>query len=107
MRDVHVVGAGMIRFGKYPPDVTLEAMGAGAAREAMASARAAPADIEAVYVGHVFGGPVAGQRIGARLGLAGKPVTNHENYCSSGATAPRRCARRGSPSAPACSTWPW
>jgi hypothetical protein len=33
---------------------------------------AAPADVEAVYVGHVFGGPVAGQRIGARLGLAGK-----------------------------------
>lgn len=89
MRDVHVAGAGMIRFGKYPPDVTLEVMGAGAAREAMASAGAAPADVEAVYVGHVFGGPVAGQRIGAGLGLAGKPVTNHENYCSSGATALR------------------
>jgi acetyl-CoA acetyltransferase len=89
MNDVHVVGAGMIRFGKYPADVTLEVMGAKAAREAMRSAGATPADIEAVYVGHVFGGPVAGQRIGARLGLDGKPVTNHENYCSSGATALR------------------
>ncbi len=89
MQDVHVVGAGMIRFGKYPVDVTLEKMGEQAAREAMASAGATPAEIEAVYVGHVFGGPVAGQRIGARLGLAGKPVTNHENYCSSGATALR------------------
>lgn len=89
MNDVHVIGAGMIRFGKYPANVTLEVMGENAAREAMRSAGAAPADIEAVYVGHVFGGPVAGQRIGARLGLAGKPVTNLENYCSSGATALR------------------
>lgn len=89
MQAVHVAGAGMIRFGKYPVDVTLEKMGEQAAREAMRSANATPAAIEAVYVGHVFGGPVAGQRIGARLGLAGKPVTNHENYCSSGATALR------------------
>ncbi len=89
MQAVHVAGAGMIRFGKYPVDVTLEKMGEQAAREAMRSANATPAEIEAVYVGHVFGGPVAGQRIGARLGLAGKPVTNHENYCSSGATALR------------------
>ena len=65
MRDVHVVGAGMIRFGKYPPDVTLEVMGVGAAREAMASARAAPADIEAVYVGHVFGGPASASARGS------------------------------------------
>jgi acetyl-CoA acetyltransferase len=89
VKDVYVIGAGMIRFGKFPADVTLEVMGAQAARKAMSSAGAAPADVEALYVGHVFGGPVAGQRIGARVGLAGKPVTNHENYCSSGATALR------------------
>ncbi|AGP61400.1 thiolase family protein [Streptomyces rapamycinicus] len=86
---VHVAGAGMIRFGKYPREVTLETMGASAARQAMTDAGVGPADIEALYVGHVFGGPVAGQRIGARIGLAGKPVSNHENYCSSGATALR------------------
>lgn len=85
----HVAGAGMIRFGKYPADVTLETMGADAARAALSDAGAAAADIDAVYVGHVFGGPVAGQRIATRIGLAGKPVTNHENYCSSGATALR------------------
>jgi len=79
----------MIRFGKYPADVTLEAMGVQAARNAMADSGASPTDLEAVYVGHVFGGPVAGQRISTRLGLAGKPVSNHENYCSSGATALR------------------
>lgn len=89
MRSVHVAGAGMIRFGKYPAETTLELMGARAARDAMADAGATPDLIEAVYVGHVFGGPVAGQRIGVRVGLAGKPVSNHENYCSSGATALR------------------
>lgn len=89
MKNVYVTGAGMIRFGKYPADVTLEAMGAQAARAAMGDAQAQPSDIEAVYVGHVFGGPVAGQRISTRVGLAGLPVSNHENYCSSGATALR------------------
>lgn len=89
MDDVFVVGAGMTRFGKYPAEVTLEALGAEALRAALADAGAAPADIEAVYAGHVFGGPVAGQRACARVGLDGKPVSNHENYCASGATALR------------------
>ncbi|WP_375000955.1 thiolase family protein [Aeromicrobium sp. CTD01-1L150] len=86
---VHVIGAGMSRFGRYPKDVTLEAMGTEAARAALRDAGATAADVEAVYVGHVFGGPVAGQRIATRIGLAGRPVSNHENYCSSGATALR------------------
>ncbi|PXY18940.1 thiolase family protein [Prauserella muralis] len=84
-----VAGAGMIRFGKHPVDVTLERMGVGAARAALADAGADLADVDGLYMGHVFGGPVAGQRIGAQLGLDGKPVSNHENYCASGATAIR------------------
>ncbi|GAA5165353.1 MULTISPECIES: thiolase family protein [Amycolatopsis] len=85
----HVAGAGMIRFGKYPADVTLERMAVGAARAALADAAADLTRIDALYVGHVFGGPVAGQRIAAQLGLDGRPVSNHENYCASGATALR------------------
>jgi acetyl-CoA acetyltransferase len=85
----HVAGAGMIRFGKYPADVTLESMAAGAARSALKDAGATPGQIDALYVGHVFGGPVAGQRIAVELGLDGLPVSNHENYCASGATAIR------------------
>ena len=84
-----VAGAGMIRFGKYPADVTLEAMGVDAGRAALADAGADLRAVDALYVGHVFGGPVAGQRIAAQLGLDGKPVSNHENYCASGATAVR------------------
>ena len=85
----HVAGAGMIRFGKYPVDVTLESMGVDAGRAALTDAGATLTTVDALYVGHVFGGPVAGQRIAAQLGLDGKPVSNHENYCASGATAVR------------------
>ena len=85
----HVAGAGMIRFGKYPADVTLERMAMGAARAALTDAGAALSQVDALYVGHVFGGPVAGQRVAAQLGLDGRPVSNHENYCASGATALR------------------
>ena len=85
----HVAGAGMIRFGKFPASTTLERMAATASRRALSDAGADVADIDAIYVGHVFGGPVAGQRIAVNLGLDGRPVTNVENYCASGATAIR------------------
>lgn len=89
MSDTFIAGAGMVRFGKYPAAVTFENLAAGAARAAMADAAVTARDIEALYVGHVFGGPVAGQRVAAQVGLSGLPVSNHENYCASGATAIR------------------
>ncbi|MFG1891626.1 thiolase family protein [Micromonospora sp. NPDC049051] len=89
LASAHVAGVGMVRFGKHPVSVTLEDLGEQAARSALAEAGAASAQVDAVFVGHVFGGPVAGQRIAVRLGLDGKPVSNHENYCASGATAIR------------------
>lgn len=92
MTDTHIAGVGMVRFGKYPVEVTFEHLALGAAREAMGDAGASPAAIEAVYVGHVFGGPVAGQRVAVQLGLGGRPVSNHENYCASGATAVREAS---------------
>ena len=89
MTQTYIAGAGMVRFGKYPAAVTFEKLAVGAAREAMADAAVSTPDIESVYVGHVFGGPVAGQRVAAQMGLGGLPVSNHENYCASGATAIR------------------
>lgn len=85
----NVAGVGMIRFGKFPASVTLEGMAAAASRQAISDAGAKITDIDALYVGHVFGGPVAGQRIAVNLGLDGLPITNLENYCASGATAIR------------------
>lgn len=89
MSEIFVAGVGMVRFGKYPASVTLEQLAIGAARDALRDAGANRQQIEAVFVGHVFGGPVAGQRIATELGLGGLPVSNHENYCASGATALR------------------
>ena len=89
MTQTYIAGAGMVRFGKYPAAVTFEKLAVGAAQEAMADAGVSTPDIESVYVGHVFGGPVAGQRVAAQMGLGGLPVSNHENYCASGATAIR------------------
>lgn len=89
MTSVHIAGAGMVRFGKYDRAVTFETLAVDAARNALRDAGAHRRDIEAVFVGHVFGGPVAGQRVATDLGLGGRPVSNHENYCASGATALR------------------
>lgn len=96
MQGIHIAGAGMVRFGKFPADTTFEHLACGAARAAMKDAAVQRTHIEAVYVGHVFGGPVAGQRVATELGLGGLPVSNHENYCASGATALREawCAIR-------------
>lgn len=89
MNTTHVAGVGMVRFGKYDASVTFEKLAVGAAEAALKDAGAARRQIDAVYVGHVFGGPVAGQRVATELGLAGLPVSNHENFCASGATALR------------------
>lgn len=85
----HIAGAGMVRFGKYGPEVSFEKLAVGAAKAALQDANASRRQIDAVYVGHVFGGPVAGQRVATELGLGGLPVSNHENFCASGATALR------------------
>ena len=89
MNRTYIAGAGMVRFGKFAASVTFEKLAAGAATAAMKDAGASRGQIDAVYLGHVFGGPVAGQRVATELGLGGLPVSNHENYCASGATALR------------------
>lgn len=89
MHTSYLAGVGMVRFGKYGADVSFEHLAAAASRAAIQDAGARRTDIQAIYVGHVFGGPVAGQRVAVELGLDGLPVSNHENYCASGATALR------------------
>lgn len=44
-------------------------------------------DVDAVYVGHSFGGMMTGQRICKEIGLGTVPTVNVDNACSSGATA--------------------
>jgi benzoylsuccinyl-CoA thiolase BbsB subunit len=91
MTQVHVVGVGMTRFGKHPDSDSTD-LGAAAFLEAIADAGIDPRVVESAYVGHVFQGMVTGQRILAQVGLAGLPLANVENACSSGATAIREAS---------------
>lgn len=88
MRDVAIVGADMVAFGKHR-DRTLVQLGAPAALGAIRDSGASRASIDAVYCGNVHGGMLVGQRVIRDLGLPGVPVVNVENACSSSATALR------------------
>lgn len=91
MSQVHITGVGMTRFGKHP-DRDATDLGAEALLEAIGDAGIDPRIIESAYVGHVFQGMVMGQRILAQVGMAGLPLVNVENACSSGATAIREAS---------------
>ncbi len=91
MTDVHIVGVGMTRFGKHP-DSDATDLGSAALLEAIEDAGMDARLIESAYCGHVFQGMVMGQRILAQVGLAGLPLANVENACSSGATAIREAS---------------
>lgn len=86
LRDVHVVGTGLIPFGKYP-DKSLADIGWPAVLEAIRDAGIAVAEIGAVYCGSALGGMLSGQRVMKALGLTGMTIVNVENACSSSASA--------------------
>jgi benzoylsuccinyl-CoA thiolase BbsB subunit len=88
MREVAVVGAAMVPFGKYP-DRTHSQLAAPAVLGALADAGADRSSVDAVYCGNVTGGMLVGQRVLRDLGMLGPPVVNVENACSSSAAALR------------------
>jgi len=89
--NVYVIGVGMTPFGKHPERNATD-LGAEAALAAIHDAGIEPRQIEAAYCGHVFQGMAMGQRVLAHIGLAGIPLTNVENVCSSGAVAIREAS---------------
>ena len=86
MRDVFVIGTGLIPFGKYP-DKTLAEIGWPAVKEAIVESGLPPKSIEAVYCGTALGGMLAGQRVMKSLGISGMSIINVENACSSSSSA--------------------
>ena len=86
MKGVSVIGAGMIPFGKYP-DTNITDLGWPAVKAAIKDAGIDARRIQAVYSGTARGGAMVGQRIMGRLGLAGLPIVNVENACSSSSSA--------------------
>src|SRR4030067_2232316 len=88
MREVAIIGVGMIKMGKFP-DRMLSSMGREAVLLAMKDAGVQRGDIEAAYSGTLHGGSLLGQRIFKDLGMTGMPINNMENACSSGSSALR------------------
>jgi len=92
MRDVAIVGVGMIRFGRHP-DQGIKDLVRGAVEAALDDAGADPAEMEAAYVGSAAPGIMTGQeQIKAQVTLSAMgidtiPMYNVENACASSSSA--------------------
>jgi acetyl-CoA acyltransferase len=89
MRDVAIVGVGMIKFGRYP-EKTVPELAAQAALLALKDAGMTMADIELLASGNLYqSNAMVGQRILQIIGQTGIPVVNVANACATGSTALR------------------
>src|SRR5574341_2581116 len=87
MRDVAVVGATMLKFGRYP-DKDVVTLAAEAAIGALKDAGASMNDVEIVVSGNLYqSNAMIGQRIMKEVGATGVPVINVANACGTGSTA--------------------
>src|SRR6266446_5180718 len=87
MRDVYVLGVGMIKFGRYP-DKDIPQLGGEAALLALKDAGMSIKDIEMLVCGNLFqANAMNGQRILQQIGQTGIPVINVANACATGSTA--------------------
>jgi acetyl-CoA acetyltransferase len=88
MRDVYTIGVGMHRFGRFGDKDVIE-IGREAVVDAIRDAGIAWKEVGAAYCGTVFAGPMAGNKVLARVGLTGLPIMNVEDACASGGAALR------------------
>ncbi|NYT61666.1 thiolase domain-containing protein [Alcaligenaceae bacterium] len=88
---VSIVGSGHTKFGKLD-NLNLEDLIVAAAQEAIADAQVAPADIDAIFLGHFNGGLVPDAFASSLVAqvspdLRFKPAVRCENACGSGTAA--------------------
>jgi acetyl-CoA acetyltransferase len=92
MRDVSMIGAGMVKFGKYL-DTSMKVLARDSVNAALKSAGVESRQIEAAVVGNAMAGLVTGQEcvrgqvVLREMGIGGIPIINCENACASSATA--------------------
>ena len=87
MRDVAIVGATMLKFGRYP-DKDVVTLASEAAIGAMKDATCSIKDVEIVVSGNLYqSNAMIGQRIMKEIGATGVPVINVANACATGSTA--------------------
>lgn len=89
MREVAIIGAGMIKFGKMP-EYPAAKMGGDAARMALGQAGIDAKRMEATFCGNIGNAPNLAQRINGEMGVSGIPAFNHENACASSSAAFRQ-----------------
>jgi acetyl-CoA acyltransferase len=92
MREVAVIGAGMVKFGKYL-GTSMKVIARDAVNAALSSAGVDQNKIQAAVVGNAMEGLVTGQEcvrgqvVLRDMGVGGIPIINCENACASSATA--------------------
>jgi acetyl-CoA acetyltransferase len=87
MRDVAIVGANMLKFGRYP-DKDVVTLASEAAIAALKDAGVSIKDVEIVVSGNLYqSNAMIGQRIMKEIGATGVPVINVSNACATGSTA--------------------
>ena len=92
MREVAVIGAGMVKFGKYL-GTSMKVIARDAVNAALSSAGMDQNKIQAAVVGNAMEGLVTGQEcvrgqvVLREMGIGGIPIVNCENACASSATA--------------------
>ncbi len=86
MRNVTVIGVGIVPFGRYPAKSTAD-LAWPSVKQALTDAGIDRQAIDAAYCGTAYGGMMTGQRILTTLGMTGFPIINVENACSSSSTA--------------------
>jgi benzoylsuccinyl-CoA thiolase BbsB subunit len=84
--EVFAVSAAMTPFGKHRTS-SYVGLAVPPLVDALQDAGIRNSDVDAVYVGHSYGGMMTGQRITKEIGLGTVPTVNVDNACSSGATA--------------------
>lgn len=88
MRGVYILGVGLHPFGRFGDKDVVE-IGREAVVNALDDAGLSWRQVEAAFCGTVYAGPMAGNKVLARVGLTGIPITNLENACASGGSALR------------------
>jgi acetyl-CoA acetyltransferase len=87
MRDVAIVGANMLKFGRYPEKDVVQ-LASEAAIGALKDAGISIKDVQLVSSGNLYqSNAMIGQRIMKEIGATGVPVINVSNACATGSTA--------------------
>lgn len=92
VRDVDIIGVGITPFGKRP-DATLRSLAAASMTAALSDAGVGPSEVDLLVSGNAMAGVLTGQEMirgqiaATEAGLAGVPVLNVENACTTSSSA--------------------